>query len=95
MNDETLMIPLYGAVLCVECGRTADFLVGRVVLHRHGTGFTRCALPPLDTDRPSYYRRSTPHGSHAGYVRHFKAGEKACAPCRRAHADYQRRRRAA
>lgn len=51
-------IPLYGATTCIECGRWADFMVNRVVLHKTAKGFTRCSLPPLDSDHPQFYRRA-------------------------------------
>lgn len=34
-----------------------------------------------------------PCGTPSAYTRHIKAREKACAPCRRAWADYQSKRR--
>ena len=30
-------------------------------------------------------RELKPHGTNAAYVRHIKAGEQACAPCKAAH----------
>lgn len=33
------------------------------------------------------------HGTYAGYQRHLKVGQKACADCRKALADYQKERR--
>lgn len=91
-------MPRHPRVLLVVGGRAFDAADLRKLLDYLGL-----LEPPRDPDGPEAavrVRRSSgrplkPCGTQAAYLRHLRAGEKACAECRAANADYYRRARVA
>lgn len=73
----------------------ADRLLGEGWRERYAPEDDGVARPPDGDTDPKREPTYSPYcGTDSGYHRHLRAGERTCQPCRDAHAEASRERRA-